>query len=380
MGSRPYNSLQHTRHAYDFGYAQIGGFFHAWSSGMTHYSKPAFSTAQHLHQWQQRGLHIPDIARAERYLSHISYYRLSAYAIPYCKPPAHAHTFRANASFDDILTLYVFDRELRLLVMDAIERIEVAVRAQISNHMATTYGDNPFWYLAEQHFKHNYPHKRLLADIERQLDDERQRLENDERYVDKRGNLTAAQKAALKDRLRKENFLRHYLCSYDSPRLPPCWMMMEMLTWGSLSKLYAGLRKPADQKAIARGMGTHAELLESWLKSLNSVRNFCAHHARLWNRELGVSVKLPSSQQVRWLQQPVTLADPHIRYEKRLYPVLVALQSLLYTISPASRWAQRLQELMRRYPQVSLPHMGVPDDWAADPFWHDALSIQGVQP
>jgi len=340
---------------------------------MNQYNKPAFSTAQHLQQWQQRGLLIPDMARAERYLSNISYYRLSAYAIPHCQAPAQAHQFRANTSFDDILALYIFDRELRLLVMDAIERIEVAVRTQMSNYMATTYGNNPFWYLDEVHVKSDYPHKRFLADIERQLDDERRRLENDERHVDKRNNLTPAQKTALKAKLRKENFLRHYLCSYDSPRLPPCWMMMEMLTWGSLSKLYAGLRKQADQKAIARLMGTNAELLESWLKTLNTVRNFCAHHARLWNRELGVSIKLPNSSQVRWLQQPVTLADPHIRFEKRLYPVLVALQSLLYTISPSSHWAQRLQELMQRYPRVSLAHMGMPANWAADPFWQDAL-------
>lgn len=341
---------------------------------MVHYSKPAFSTIQLLLQWQQRGLLIPDMARAERYLSHISYYRLSAYAIPHCQGPAHAHQFRANTSFDDILTLYVFDRELRLLVLDVIERIEVAVRAQISNHMAIANGNDPFWYLNESHFKNDYPHKRFLADIERQLDDERRRMDNDERQVDKRNNLTPAQKAALKDRLRKENFLRHYLSSYDSPRLPLCWMVMEMLTWGSLSKLFAGLRKQADQKAIARAMGTNAELLESWLKSLNSVRNFCAHHTRLWNRELGVSVKLPTSAHVRWLHQPVRLADPHIRYEKRLYSVLVALQTMLYTINPSSHWAQRLQTLMHRYPRVSLAHMGMPADWSTDPFWRDALA------
>jgi abortive infection bacteriophage resistance protein len=341
---------------------------------MTQYSKPAFSTAQHLQQWQQRGLHIPDMARAERYLANISYYRLSAYAIPFYQPPASAHQFRANATFDDILTLYIFDRELRLLVMDAIERIEVAVRAHMSNHMATTYGNDPFWYQSDSHFKRDYQHKRFLADIERQLSEERQRLENDERHVDKRNSLSAAEKAAIKAKLRKENFLRHYLCTYDSPRLPPCWMVMEMLTWGSLSRFYAGLSRQADQKAIARLMGTNAELLESWLKSLNTIRNFCAHHARLWNRELGVSVKLPNSSQVRWLQQPVTLADPHIRYEKRLYPVFVALQCMLYTISPSSHWAQRLRNLMQSYPNTSLANMGVPVNWTTDPFWQDAFN------
>lgn len=337
------------------------------------YDKPALSNGDHIQQWQQRGMLIPDEARARRYLSHISYYRLSAYTIPFYRPPAAAHQFRPQTAFDDVLTLYVFDRELRLLVMDAIERVEVAVRAQIVNHMATSNGNHAFWYLDEQHFKHDYPHKRLLADIERQLDEEQRRLENDERHVDKRHALTPEQKEQLKARLRQENFLRHYLCSYETPKLPPCWMMAEMLTLGSLSRLYAGLRKSSDQKAIARGLGTHAELLESYLKSLTSVRNFCAHHARLWNRELGVSIKLSKSSQVRWLQQDIILTDRHVRYEKRLYPVLVVLQSLLYTISPGSNWAKRLFTLLERYPIASRAHMGMPEHWQADPFWHEAL-------
>lgn len=345
---------------------------------MTCYNKPAKSSAQHLEQWRHRGLLIDDEERATRYLSHISYYRLSAYAIPYTQPGSADHLFLPGTRFDNLLSLYVFDRELRLLVLDAIERVEVAVRAQLCNHMSITYGNDPFWYLDEGHFKREYGHKRLLANLERQLDEERKRLDSDLRQLDKRRNLTTDQRQVLSQKVRQETFLRHYLCSYEHPRLPPCWMMVEMLTWGDLSYLYAGLLRAADQKAIARGLGSHAELLLSWLKGINLVRNICAHHARLWNRELGVSIKLPTSDAVNWLKEKVELTDPHIRWEKRLYPVLVALQGLLYTISPASRWGDRLATLLAKYPHISHAHMGMPVSWQQDPFWQHALQ-QGEQ-
>lgn len=337
------------------------------------FSKPAMSPQEHLEQWKARGLNVPDEERAVRYLSFISYYRLSAYAIPFCIPGDEKHTFKPDINFDDVLTLYVFDRELRLLIMDAIERVEVAVRANLCNHMAVTYGNNPFWYLDEAHFKREYGHKRLLSDLEKQLDDERKRYESDVKRLDRRAGLPEEQRKSIMENLQKETFLRHYICKYDSPRLPPCWMMVEMLTWGSLSYLYAGLLRTIDQKSIATSLGCNAELLVSWLKSFNTIRNHCAHHSRLWNREFGLSIKIPVSDRVRWLKNTPHLSDRQIRYEKRLYPILAALQCLLYTISPSSTWALRLKDLLSKFPQVSLAHMGIPSNWMEDEFWHDAL-------
>ena len=68
-----------------------------------------------------RGLIIPDRGRALRYLRHIGYYRLSPYTIPF-QQGGTEHLLRDGTSFDDVLDLYVFDRALRLLVMDALER------------------------------------------------------------------------------------------------------------------------------------------------------------------------------------------------------------------------------------------------------------------
>lgn len=334
---------------------------------------------EHLDRWVRRGLIIPDEGRALRYLSHISYYRFSAYAIPFYEPNEEDHKFKAGTSFDDVLSLYIFDRELRLHIMDAIERIEVSVRASICNHMSITHDKNPFWYLEKKHFKAEYDHNRLISKLEDEIESERNRYDKDVRQLDKRTNITPEQKATLLDKIKKETFLRHYFCSYDEPQLPPCWMMVEMLAWGDLSFLYSGLNKVSEQKAIAKNLGSNAELLPSWLKAFNTIRNHCAHHNRLWNREFGVSLKIPKQKAqgfsgVKWLENTPVLVN-QIRYEKRLYPVLAAVQSLLYTISPSSSWAKKLKKLLTEFPQASLANMGIPDDWDKDPFWGECLRI-----
>lgn len=344
---------------------------------MATFNKPAKSNTELIEEWKKRGLNVSDEQRAQRYLDFISYYRLSAYTIPFQNSQlGQMHRFKPGSTFDDILKLYVFDRELRLLVMDAVERIEVAVRAQICNVLSLWQdNDEPpsgaFWYLDGRHFLRKFAHFRLLANIEKQLSDEKERLDRDIKNITQRQNLSPQQQQTLIENANKENFLRHYLSQYDEPRLPPCWMMMEMLTWGELSHLYAGLQSAAVQKKIAVNLGVNAKILESWLKALNSIRNICAHHGRLWNREFGVAIKIPHSDKIKWLSVNPKLGN--IKFERRIYAILSALQTLLYTVSPHSQWAKRLKDLMDKYPAVPRNNMGMPEDWYKDDFWQEAL-------
>ena len=340
---------------------------------MAIFNKPEKSNIELIAEWKLRGLAVTDEQRTKHYLDFISYYRFSAYTIPFQHPQKSDHSFKANTSFDDILDLYIFDRELRLLIMDAIERVEVAIRTQICNILSLAKDENgknfgAFWYLDTKHFLRKFSHYRLLANIEKQLLDEKEKLDRDIRHIIKRNH---PQETVLIENAKKENFLRHYLSQYDEPRLPPCWMMMEMLTWGELSHLYSGLASSALKKKIATNLGVNAEILESWLKALNSIRNFCAHHSRLWNRELGIAIKLPQSSHIKWLDAKPQLGN--IQFERRIYSILVALQTLLYTISPKSEWAKRLQALLNKHPNVPLINMGIPENWHADPFWQDAI-------
>jgi hypothetical protein len=153
-------------------------------------------------------MEIDDPERAARYLKHIGYFRLSPYTIPF-QVDGHEHRFRTDVAFDDVLDLYVFDRVLRLLIIDALERVEVAVRAALTDHMSTTY-DDPHWYVDPEHFSDRGKHSGLLDIVEKTCDN---RL---------RGNPDTGDGGLI-----HRSALEHYLLTYGTPKLPPSWLMVE---------------------------------------------------------------------------------------------------------------------------------------------------------
>lgn len=316
------------------------------SRGTLHYSKDALTLDALVDRLAVRELSITDRGRTSRYLRHIGYYRLSPYAIPF-QLGGSDHVFRDGTAFDDLLDLYVFDRELRLLVMDALERVEVAVRAALTDHMSTAY-DDPHWYTNPVHFLDRGKHSRLLQIVRKTCED---RL---------RGSPDAWQ-----DALVHRSALEHYLTTYGSPELPPSWLMLETLTIGQVESTISNLRR-SHRTAVAKSIGLNDPVLASWMRTYLRVRNVCAHHGRLWNVGLGVYPAIPTSSAISWLRRPDALPK---RSEKRLYPVLVSLQSALDTISPGSSWARRLHELLSTRPRMNLVGMGVPEGWADDEFW-----------
>ncbi|MCO5227252.1 MAG: Abi family protein [Thermomicrobiales bacterium] len=290
-----------------------------------------------------RGLFIPDVTRASRYIQHIGYYRFKPYMIPFKQDDQ----FQQGTTFDDILDLYVFDRNLRLLVMDALERIEVAIRAALTDHMASQYQD-AHWYLDPHHFNQPSIHQNLLRIVQRTCDE---RL---------KGNAETNEEPII-----HRSALEHYLITYNTPELPPSWIMVEMLTLGQLYTTYRNLERRADKTAIAKSIGLTSTVLESWLRTYVRVRNICAHHGRFWNVGLGVYPAIPTSGSILWLEGP----ELPERSRRRIYPVLVSLQSILARVSPHSGWATRLEELVGSRPPMNLRGMGFPDNWTDDEFW-----------
>lgn len=126
------------------------------------FTKPALSLEKQINLLVQRGMTIPDQAKAEHYLRYIGYYRLSGYWHPFQFPAGTAHpdNFRPGTDFQTILNIYIFDRRLRVLLMDAIERIEVSARAVISNTMSEAYG--PHWHLSPCYFPNAAEHTNFL--------------------------------------------------------------------------------------------------------------------------------------------------------------------------------------------------------------------------
>lgn len=315
------------------------------------YDKPPLAHEALVQRLVDRGMVVPDVTRAERYLRHIGYYRLSPYTIPF-QLGRPDHQFRGGTQFDEVLDLYV-DRALRLLVLDALERVEVAVRAALTDHMSTTYGD-PHWYRDQSHFADGARQSKLLQIVRETCAD----------------HLRRSPESAT-DALVHRSALEHYLTTYGEPELPPSWLMVESLTIGQLASTIRNLRRRSDRTAIARSVGLNETLLQSWLLTYVRVRNVCAHHGRLWNLGLGVYPAIPDSPAIAWLESEASLPR---RSQKRLYPVLVSLQTMLTTVSPHSSWAQRLNALVSARPAMNLAGMGIPEGWSDDAFWQRHLS------
>ena len=288
------------------------------------YGKPALPPAALLAHTVARGLTIHDPVEALHALEYIGYYRLLSYMRPLQKTDAATglRRFVAGTTFGDVLTLYDFDRELRLLCLDAVEKIEVALRAAIVSQVAVLEG--PHFYLDPAQF---------------------QRVDS---FVD------FYQTTSREDR---HLAVKHYRKRYCTPELPPIWAIMEALTFGALSRLFSGLAL-RHRKAVALRFGHDETVLSSWFRSVSLVRNLSAHHSRLWNAPMHVDQPL-AAKKLRCEMIPTD----------RLYARFVVLAALLEAIDPASGWKRRLVALVGRYPAVPLKQMGMPAGWQCRPFW-----------
>lgn len=307
---------------------------------MQTYTKPALTYEQQVELLQSRGLIVDDVDRAKKHLSTVSYYRLSAYMLPFkvkLADGAVTDNFIEGTTWDDVWCLYKFDRKLRLLVFDAIERIEIALRTQIIYQLSHKYGSH--WQDDSTLFKSSTVYSDIQAHISSQL--------------------TANTKVT---------FIKHYLSKYDNPSTPPCWMSVELLYFSELSKICQGLSNKQDIKDLAAYFGVHNEkIFCSWLHSINYVRNICAHHSRLWNHIFAIQPKKYNKP----VAGKIWLSDAEVLTVKssRLYYFLCVILYLLQTVNPKTKFREHLKKLLSEYPVVNVHNMGFPEDWESHRLW-----------
>lgn len=270
---------------------------------------------------ESRGMIITDYQKAYNTLRHINYYRLSAYWLTFEKDHKN-HIFESGTCFDDVTDLYIFDRKLRLLLLDAIEKIEISCRTQWAYSMAHNHGS------------HSY------------LDSSLARKESF--WVN---NLKS-----LKDEVErsKEIFIEHYKNKYSHPELPPIWAVSEVMSLGLLSRWYTNLKPIGTRKNIANQYQLNHEVLASFLRHLTEVRNICAHHSRLWNRKFTVTFAIPKKP--KYLAQQL-----NINKKRYLYNTIVMVSYLLDLISVNNSWSYQLTDLVNKY-NINVSLMGFPDD------------------
>ena len=308
------------------------------------YTKPPLPFQDQLNQLISRGLVVNNQSKAISYLNSISYYRISAYFLPY---QLKKDTFNANTTFTQIIQTYMFDKDLRLLVFDCIERLEIAIRTQFIYSMALHYND--------AHWQDNHNHFAVFKDKKGNIIDVFKKFQN---TIDR----------ALKSD-KPEVFINHYKKTYSSPKNPPSWMSFELLSFGELSRIYQGLKENKDKKRIASYFDVHPTVFTSWLHTLTYVRNLCAHHARLWNRDLAIEPNRLLKPKGNWI-------GSNFQNNKRVFYFLCVLKYMLDRANPTNTLTNRIATLFEKYPNVPIQFLGIPSDvkgdlldWKNEPLW-----------
>ena len=272
------------------------------------FTKPALSHKEQVQLLRSRGMVVENLDEAEHFLANINYYRLAAYWLPFEKDHA-THKFIEGTTFLKVLNLYIFDRELRLLLLDAIERIEVAIRARWAYELAHAFG----------------PHAHLNRSIVRDGE-----------------NLNKDEGQLLTELLRsQEQFIRHLRKKY-AERTPPIWATCEVMSLGLLSRYYGNLRPRAVRRRIAEPFDLNHGQLQSWLHHLAIVRNGCAHHARLWNREFTITPEPPKSR-------PSRLSNRWAPDSRKIFNTLLIVLHFMDVVAPDHSLRKRLIGLLQRH-------------------------------
>lgn len=310
------------------------------------YQKKPLNPKEQIAKLKTRGLIFNDEALAEQQLMNISYYRLRAYTFPFQNNESGQEHFflRNDISFEDIIDLYCFDRKLRSLIFSAIEKIEVAMRTRIALTYSVDTGDG-FWFLDESLF---FQHDKFL------------KLTQNE--TDRIGELMKEVKRS------NEDFIAHYFGKYGDPLFPPSWMTLEVVSMGTLSKLFAALDKNnISSKKITQDLGLYkVDILKNWLHALSSLRNTCAHHSRVWNRRFTINLQYPYRTTMPFLSR---VESSKIR-DNKIFGYLSIILYLSQFISPNSLFKNQLIDLLRNRPKLArLKDMGFPEDWESYTLW-----------
>ena len=294
------------------------------------YTHQALTAEQQIDILKERGLLIDDVEQAIEVLDSISYFRLAGYWRHF-EANGLTHQFKVGSRFADVINFYSFDKQLRSLLFTAIQTIEISVRTKIIKHFALKFG--PFWFMDE-----NY-------------------ATNEVRFA---ANLAVIRKEVSRSH---DDFIIEHFRKYSEPDLPPVWKTLEVISMGTLSKIYANFGDATAKHAVAREFGlNHHKFLRSWLECLAVLRNCCAHHSRLSNRVFPVKPMMPERMPNTWI------VDFSFRAQT-LYPQLCYVVYWLNSISTDNTLVADFKRLLEKHPSVHPHLLGFPHHWEQEPLW-----------
>jgi abortive infection bacteriophage resistance protein len=286
--------------------------------------KPFKNIEEQISILQARGLIIDDLEEARNLLRNLSYYRLSAYTLTLRKNDM----FYSNLHFSDVMQIYNFDMELRAALMYVLEYIEVSVRTHIGYHHAEKHG--PLGYLDASSFENENRYQKFINDYENSI------LEYG----------------------KKEVFVQHHKDEYDGQF--PMWVLVEILSFGALSRLFSNLEKELRDDICKDNYGLIGEdYIKNWLQAFTILRNICAHRGRIYNREIPFGIKLPEKDKKLLKKYGLSMN----RVPKQFLGYMFIIRKMVNNDHIWNTFVNRILTLIEKYPFVKISHYGFPDNW-----------------
>ena len=317
--------------------------FHAENPSLVEYTKPYREPAALAYKWIAQGLTIADRKRAELIIFRENYFRFKAYAIPFFDKATDR--FYPGTTFDQLYDLYCADQKLRDFLLPLLAQLEVRIRATVDN-VVTSATQDPFWHINPEYFKN-------FSDVERALKKAQQRFDQG-----------------------KQEFVVHYRDRYytkkcyEYRRTPPFWIISEIFTLEQLLSVCKSLNEKCpqfmvsagknklDSAAVLFGLNSYGALVTN-LSCILELRNVCAHHTRLWNRNL---------------QNPAGLKGKHTiksSHPNRLYSHLLMLRICCKAQGIPDEITPFMVNMFATVPVFSrdMANMGFPPNWGSDTIW-----------
>jgi len=313
------------------------------------YTSPSLNVSQQIELLKSKGLIILDEKLAEYWLTHNSYFRFKHYSYSFKDYQQADGNYITDATFEMVRDIYLFDRRLKMILFEALENIEISVKTHFSNIMSLTHG--PHWYLNPAHFLSEDERRQIIRNAKKEEDIPKifvhaeflQNIEAELQYP-------------------SETFLKSYKKTYE-PIHPPSWMIMEIITFGTLSLMFENLQPSPEKNAICESFQLPKKHLVSWLHCFSFIRNKCAHHARLVYAKINFAPALPQKKSRQFL------AEADLVDNATLYAVLCCVQYMLSICNNSSSFKESLLGLVDAFPTIDYARLGFTLRWRNEAIW-----------
>ena len=211
---------------------------------------------EQLEIFKHKGMIVHDEAYAKQILLRENYFFLNGYRHLFYKS-ATDKRFIEGTTFEEIYSLFLFDRSFRNVLFKYLLVIENNLKSITSYQLSKKYGYREKDYLKAKNFTHNPEKQKQVNDL----------LKKMKRQIRVNGSQHTA--------------TLHYVSNYG---YIPLWILVKVLSFGIVSEMFSIL-KPEDQQEICKVYNIEVDNLIVYLPILANYRNLCAHEDILFENK-----------------------------------------------------------------------------------------------